>query len=240
MAAFCILALWAVMLHICRLGAAVKHRIVYPSAAFLFVSASGLKYLWEHSIMKASVTFVALISILGFSVASAQTADFPKRKAGMWEMKTESAQMPAGMTVVQCIDEATDAEMQKKAMTGNGKSDCKMTSSKKTATGWEYDSVCKSDGTTITGHVVVSGDMHSAYQMDMVSRFDPPMMGQREMRSTMKVKHLGACKAGMKPGDINVNGMTMNMQSGGKGTPKANMSQEDIKKMIEELQKAKQ
>jgi len=189
--------------------------------------------------MKFTGVLMALIGALGCSLVGAQSVDYPKRKPGMWEMKMESAQMPGGMTTLQCIDESTDAAMQKRAMSGNGKSDCKTTSSKKTATGWEYDSVCKSDGTTITGHVVVTGDMQSAYQMDMLSQFDTPMMGNREMRSTMKVKFLGACKAGMKPGDMTVNGMTINMQSGGGKGGKPAISQEDIKKMIEEMQKAK-
>ncbi|MBK9614729.1 MAG: DUF3617 family protein [Uliginosibacterium sp.] len=182
-----------------------------------------------------------LIALTGISsLALAQAADFPKRKPGLWEMKMESAQMPSGMTTLQCIDEATDEDMQKKAMAGDGKADCKLSSSKKTATGWEYDSVCKSEGSTITSHVVMSGDTQQAYQLVMDTRFDPPLMGNRQMRSVMKVKHLGACKPGMKPGDMSVNGMVLNTQGGGKkGGAKTPMSEEDIKKMIEELQKTK-
>lgn len=180
---------------------------------------------------------VVLVGLSGFALA--QAADFPKRKPGLWEMKMESAQMPTGMTTLQCIDEATDEDMQKKAMSGDGKADCKLTGSKKTATGWEYDSVCKSEGSTMTSHVVMSGDPQQSYQLAMDTRFDPPMMGNRQMRSVMKVKHLGACKPGMKPGDISVNGMTLNAQGGKKGGQKGAMTEEDIKKMIEELQKAK-
>lgn len=81
-----------------------------------------------------------LICGLGLSLLSgaicAQNFDMPKRKPGQWEIKMESAMMRGMVTTMeQCIDEKTDAEMQKQSMQGQGKSDCKLTSSKKTASG---------------------------------------------------------------------------------------------------------
>lgn len=90
----------------------------------------------------------------------------------------------------------------------------------------------------MTGHTVMSGDFQSAYQMDNTTTFEPPLQGMKEMKSTMKVRHLGACKADMKPGDMTVNGMKLG-QGGAPGqAPK--MSPEDMKRMMEAMQKMKQ
>ena len=181
---------------------------------------------------------------IGFSLLSgavcAQNVDMPKRKPGQWEIKMESAMMQGMVTTMeQCIDEKSDAEMQKKSMQGNdgGKSNCKLVSSKKTASGWEADTVCKQEKTTISGHTVMSGDFQSAYQMDSTTTFEPPMHGMKEMKSTMKVRYLGACKADMKPGDTTVNGVKIGQGGAAGQAPK--MSQEDMKKMMEAMQKMK-
>ena len=61
-----------------------------------------------------------------------------------------------------------------------------------------------------------SGD--TAYRMDMLSTYNPPMMGMKEARTTVEAKWLGACKPGQKPGDVTMaNGMSFNMRAmGGK------------------------
>ena len=139
---------------------------------------------------------------------AAKTDDaMPKRKAGMWEMKMENPMMHGiSVTTLQCIDEKTDAEMQKSAMKQKDY-ECSKQSFKKTSNGFEAESVCKSDKMTVTSKIVASGDFQSAYKMDMTSRMDPTPQGMpAEMKSTINVRYLGAtCEAGMKPGDTKVN-----------------------------------
>lgn len=193
--------------------------------------------------MKSGLMIVALgAGTLGLaSLAFGQSADYPKRKSGLWEIQIESSQAAARpMKMLQCIDDKTDADMQKRAMQGGGNTSCSKSSMKKTAAGYEMDSVCKQGNTTITSHGTVSGDFQSAYQIDMQSRFDPPLEGMQETRSRMKVRHLGACTDGMKPGDVSMNGMTMRMPQD--GTPMnpgemKNMKPEDMKRMIEQMKK---
>ncbi|WP_018607588.1 DUF3617 domain-containing protein [Uliginosibacterium gangwonense] len=188
--------------------------------------------------MKQSMLFCLLATAC--NLAWAQTTDLPKRKAGMWEVKIESASTSAtGLSSLQCIDDATDATLQKQVLTGGGQSGCKLTSSQKTATGWEFDSVCKTGNTTLNTHSVVSGDMQSSYQITVTTKATPPINGQSTLQTTIKSSYAGACKAGMKPGDINVNGMTMNMLSGNQNS-NATISQEQAKKMLEQLQKSLQ
>ncbi len=187
--------------------------------------------------MKMSGMWLAVSVTLMCGSVFAQTTDFPRRKSGMWEAKIESARIPGGVTTQECVDEKTDAEMQKQGIMGknNGKYSCRLISSKKTAKGWEYDSECKNPQLTVNAHTVISGDMQSAYSVDSLARFDPPMMGQKEMRTQIKLRYAGVCKAGMQPGDVSFNGMKMNMSAGkgGKAPDEA-----EIRKMIEEMTKA--
>ena len=191
--------------------------------------------------MKKHLLVVGVGAGLFWGFAVAQNPEMPKRKPGQWEMKVESTMMRGMVTAMeQCIDEKTDADMQKKSMQGQGKNDCKLVSSKKAAAGWEFVSVCKQEQTTITSRSLVSGDFSSAYRMDSTATFEPPMQGMKEMQSTMHVRYLGACKAGMKPGDMMVNGMKVGQ--GGLPTGRGQvpqMSAEDMKKMMEAMQKGR-
>lgn len=182
--------------------------------------------------MKVMRVGLALSAVLMCSAVMAQTPDFPARKPGLWEARIENAQLPGGgMTSQECIDEKTDAQMQKRAFMGEGQknNNCKLESSKKTANGWEIDSSCKNPKLTVKAHTVVSGDMQSAYTVDSLAHFDPPVMGQKEMRTRMKFRHVGACKPGMKPGEVSINGSKLSLSSG-----KA-PSEAEIKKMIEAM-----
>lgn len=170
--------------------------------------------------------------------------EMPQRKAGMWQMQmsTDAPKAPGNMQMEQCIDERTDAEMQKSSLTGGpgGTGRCEVKSQRKTATGMEMETVCKHERSTVTTRAVMSGDFQSAYTMDMRSHFDPPQAGVADNHTVMKMRYLGPCKAGMSPGDMMVNGMkipraTVGAPSG--GMPK--MSEEDMKKMMDSMKNAR-
>ncbi len=97
-------------------------------------------------------------------------------------------------------------------------------------------SSCDDNGvkSTIDGEYTMSRD--TEYTGDMKMTFDPPMSGVSEMNMKMEGRWIGACKAGMKPGDIVMQGMPrMNVlemgKEGGGFTP------EQLRQMQEELQK---
>lgn len=63
-----------------------------------------------------SVLFLAL----GFGlVNAAAAADLPKRKSGLWEMKTQMEGMPSHGPMQMCVDQTSDNLMQQR---GPGKS----------------------------------------------------------------------------------------------------------------------
>lgn len=174
--------------------------------------------------------------------------EMPKRKAGLWEMQMQMQGMPGGgMKSQQCVDEKTDAEMQRKAMQGDDKMKCTQKSMKRTASGFEAESEC----TSAEGKAFVaakgSGDFSSRYTVDTQMRFDPPRHGMQTMQMSVTATHGGACPAGMAPGEVRMgNGMRMNpTQSGPAGQPSMpdmsaikGMSPEQLRKMAEDMKKA--
>jgi hypothetical protein len=131
--------------------------------------------------------------------AQADAADAPRRKSGLWEMKTQMAGMPGQGPMQMCVDQASDNVMQERA---KEKVNCPVMD------------VSRSAGkVTITSDSVITGDFDSAYRNDMVVRYDPPQHGMKEMKMVQEARWLGPCKSGQKPGDVIMPGaQKFNMQ----------------------------
>ena len=153
----------------------------------------------------------AVIATTLIFAAPALAQEMPTRKAGLWEMKmmSEGGGMPP-QTMKQCIDAATDKAMQSQ-FGGGAQGTCSKQDIKKAGATTTIDSVCTVGGATTTSHIVVNGSFDSGYTMKIASTTG----GGRapgETRMTIEAKHLGACQAGQKPGDIVMaNGMKMNV-----------------------------
>ena len=153
--------------------------------------------------------------LLGLATASlvgnALAADAPKRKSGLWEIKSQMEGMPNMGAIQQCIDQNTDNLMQQRAK--KEKPDCSVMDVKSQGNKVTTHSVCKFEGTTATTDATFIGAFDSAYKGDMKIRYTPPMHGLSESKMTMEAKWLGPCKPGQKPGDVimpNMKGMNMN------------------------------
>lgn len=172
-------------------------------------------------ILLASAASASLIAVaLTSSTATAQ--DMPKRKSGLWEITMDSgapkgaAAAPAApgagpRTMTQCVDAAKD-DLARQSAEQMGK-DNKCTQAKISQGGGKisFDSTCEFGGTKMTSQTLITGDFQSAYKMEIKSKFNPPMMGMTDSTTTMEAKFIGACKPGMRPGDVQMMGMTMNV-----------------------------
>lgn len=145
------------------------------------------------------------VSAFSVSAAFAASADMPKRKPGLWEIKVSTG-AKAGHTMQQCIDEKTD-DMINSSMGGPTKPDCSKIEMRRDGDKWVSEAVCKMGGSTMTTKGVFTGKYDSAYRGDLKTTYDPPMHGMRESATTIEAKWLGACKTGQKPGDISMPGM---------------------------------
>lgn len=152
-------------------------------------------------------TSTALLVLAALFAVQAQAADAPKRKSGLWEMKTQMAGMPPGMggrPVQMCVDQTSDNVMREKAQ---GKVDCPVMEVNRGVGKVTIHSVCKQDGSTVTTDAVLTGDFESSYRNDMTIKYSPPLDGMSTMKMTQEARWLGPCKAGQKPGDVIMPGM---------------------------------
>jgi hypothetical protein len=166
----------------------------------------------KHNAVALACSFALLAASL-----DAGAADMPKRKSGLWEITT-SAEGQTTPPMQMCIDEKVD-DLSRDMTQGDVK--CSKQDMRREGDRYVIDSVCKFGETTATSHIVVTGKLDSAYQMDIQSKYNPPMMGMSEGRSTMKARWLGACKAGQRPGDMVMpGGMTINVYDAAKSAPR--------------------
>jgi Protein of unknown function (DUF3617) len=156
----------------------------------------------------AFTTTIAMVFVVAGNL-HAQT--LPKVKAGLWETTTSTDGKPTPQANSQmCINDEVMAQMMKMgqsmaqgmctkqdfSMKGNvayGSVECKFGQSKMRST-------------SVT---TFSGD--SAYRTESKATFNPPMMGMKEGTTVVEGKYVGACKAGMKPGDMMMHGQKMNV-----------------------------
>ncbi|WP_295976986.1 DUF3617 family protein [uncultured Variovorax sp.] len=168
--------------------------------------------------MKIRPRAAAACIAAGFVAAPAFALDFPARKPGLWEIRTEAPQASGkaagsagGHTMQQCIDAATDKALRDMGQ-GMGKDMCSKQELRTEGGKLVMDSVCRIGNTVATSHAVLSGDFQAAYRMESKSAYSPPLMGRAEGTSTMEARWLGPCKADQKPGDMVMsNGMKMNV-----------------------------
>ena len=148
---------------------------------------------------QALLVLCALILAAGL----AQAQDVPKRKSGLWEVKRTTVRTGEKPRVVQmCIDEASDNALRQLAE-GMRNETCKTTKLTREGDRLTVDAVCNLGQTKVTSttHAVITGKFDSAYKIESMSKYDPPMYGKTEGVATLEGRWVGACKPDQKPGD---------------------------------------
>ena len=181
--------------------------------------------------------WLAAVLAIGFaSNGPAAAVELPKRKAGLWEVKTTGGPIGA-QTIQQCVDAKTDDLMGQKA---NADQECTEPVVSRKGNRYSVQVTCKSEGVTsrVDGSFVMTQD--TAYTGDMKMTFTPPQAGMSNMDMKMDGKWLGACKAGMKPGDVVMQGMpnfNILQPGAGSGEGAGGLDPEKMRQMIEEMRK---
>jgi hypothetical protein len=153
---------------------------------------------------------VSLLAVLCLSVP-AIADEMPARKAGLWEIKTNTgvANMPQ-VSMKQCIDATTDKMMQNNAGPPGVPKQCTQSNIQKSSNTITIDSTCNIAGRSSTSHMVINGSFDSSYTMTITSQGEGAPAAGRTM--TMAATWLGPCAADQRPGDmIMSNGMKMNI-----------------------------
>jgi hypothetical protein len=148
---------------------------------------------------------------LGFALG-ASAAELPKLRAGLWELTTASSkaqEQPPPMK--SCVDDATQQEMMNFGQ-GVQRQMCSRYDVRNEGGKIVAETDCKLGPTRMTSRSVTTFSGSSSYRTEVRATYDPPLAGQKEATLTMEGRHLGACPADMKPGDIEVAGKRMNLR----------------------------
>ena len=166
--------------------------------------------------MKKSWTVLAASAVAFTAVSIAAHAaqiDLPARKPGLWQMKLtpKTAGAAPQMTTQLCLDAATDKALMAKGMAMSPT--CAMQQSRDSNGNMVFDATCDLGGRKTKTHGVISGDFQSHYSLDIVSDSEggnPALPKHTEL--TQEATWIGACTAGMKPGDMVMpGGRTINL-----------------------------
>ena len=147
-------------------------------------------------------SIIALAILGGTFSATVLAIDMPKRKSGLWEVRTSIPNMPAQQGPMQvCVDQKTD-DLTQQSAEAEAKKNCSKSEMKREGDRFVVHSVCKFEGVTATSDGTFSGSFDSAYRAEMKTTYNPPMMGMSEAKIMMEAKWLGPCKPGQQPGDM--------------------------------------
>ncbi|MCM5569088.1 hypothetical protein M6I34_01055 [Burkholderiaceae bacterium FT117] len=142
--------------------------------------------------------------------------EYPRRAFGLWEVRSVGAQAAGLPPVRQCVGEGTDnAEHHMDRQSGR-RGACEFGPFRRAGLAWTAESECRQGATRITSRSVLTGDLASAYRIDTLVRYDPPLAGTKsEDREALEARRLGPCLAGQSAGDVVVPGVgTLNMGDG--------------------------
>ncbi len=153
---------------------------------------------------------------LSLSPLNAAEPEFPKRKSGLWEIRSTGAQANGLAPTRYCVGDATDRADQHLDRATGTRGACTLGAFRKAGEGWLAESVCRESKTVVRSRALATGNLTDNYRIDTVVSYDPPLAGtRREDREAVVATYLGDCLAGQKPGDMVIPGMgTLNMVDG--------------------------
>ncbi len=152
---------------------------------------------------------LSVAAIAGASGASAQ--DFPKLKPGQWEITTSTtplgspakagAKVSAPAKSTMCTDEAMQKQLIEMGA-GMRKEMCAKSEFKRDGSRIVTTAECKVGESTIRSRTVMTLTGDTAYRTEIAATYTPAFMGMTETRTTIDGKYSGACRDGLKPGDL--------------------------------------
>lgn len=185
-----------------------------------------------------SFSALGILLLCGLNGASAWAQDaLPKRKPGLWQVAMQMQGAPGPMSTTQCVDAKSDEELQRRGFS-DANAQCKPPTVKRS--GGVID--VQTDCTAREGQSQISarftGDMQTSYKVDGRISFNPPRAGLREASMQMDAKYLGACPAGMAPGELRMAGTPATpggMPAGMDPARLQNMSPEELNRLVDKL-----
>jgi hypothetical protein len=176
---------------------------------------------------------VSAFLLLALATTPSTALDFIHRKAGLWTVTTVMEGVPVKLGPMKmCLDSGTDARLMQHAM--QWKQDaCSPPVIAGSGLSRTVDVVCHMDGATQKSHIAMNFAGDASYHMDMTSQSTPARLGRGTVHMTQDAKWSGACPKTMKPGDMIIGSMTINvLDAGAGGMPHGHLTKEQIEAMI--------
>jgi hypothetical protein len=152
--------------------------------------------------------------MVAFLVSPAVALDLPARKPGLWELKTHvEGKNGASPVMKQCVDAATDAQMQSFGASMGAKM-CSEQTVKRDGDDIISDAVCRIGPIAMRTHSVTTGDFNSAYTTKTTSKQEggPTLPGLGDSTTVIEARWIGPCEADQRPGDVILgNGVKLNI-----------------------------
>ena len=151
------------------------------------------------------------------SIASPGRLDYPRRKPGLWEIRSGASEQLGLPPVRLCVGDQTDTPEHHLDRKVGKRGACQLGAFKRVGINWVADSTCKDSRTTIVSQSTVTGDFQSHYRIDTVILYSPPLANnRREDSEYTEARWLGPCPDNQKPADLTIPGMgVLNMLDGG-------------------------
>ena len=147
------------------------------------------------------------------AVADAGSYSPMTQKPGLWEVTQNMASMGnMKISTKMCVDATMTDKMASYGMGNQAKdTDCSNKSINRTADGADISMTCTSSGRTTDMHMTIKRVSDTEFTESMDAKMTPAVAGHDTVSMTMDGKWLGACPAGMKGGDVQVNTAGMNV-----------------------------
>jgi hypothetical protein len=155
-------------------------------------------------------TATAIILSAGVSLAltlpaASQDIELPARKPGQWEIKMvpETAGAAPDMTIVACVDAASDAEMMRAGLSMT-KQMCPQQDMRREGDTIVIDTTCKMGPMDMKSQSVITGDFQSAYTVVTTTETTGGLAAMAGTNMTrQEARWVGAeCSDGLQPGDM--------------------------------------
>jgi hypothetical protein len=163
--------------------------------------------------MRIRVKTLACIAFAAFAGA-ALAQDYPKLKSGHWEVAISTGKagsMPPQKSTM-CIDDALQREMMSMGA-GMSREMCTKNEFKREGARYLGSAECKMGESKILSRSVMTLTGDTSYRTVINATYEPPFMGMKESQTTLDGKYMGACPAGMAPGDfVGPNGQKFNIR----------------------------
>ena len=159
-------------------------------------------------------TAIAAALLGAAAIAAAAADEFPKLKAGLWQVNMTSGKAdgrPPRVSTM-CLDDSVQREMYRMS-TGMASGMCSKHEIKIVGNKVTTVANCDLGITKMQSQAVMTLTGNTSYHTEARASFDPALNGAKEQTTVIDGKHIGACKAGQKPGDVTLpSGETINVR----------------------------